>query len=266
MFLVSVPLGMHTVYQSSTFDQPGFLKFRMIDGGALMDNAAPYPYRCGQGAFERLVPDMSPSGQLLNYCELTTAINYLDPANPWTNSFRFMNMNTMSYNSLAIASDNSLGGAVSAGASPVLGKMYVNVFTNPTGDAGGYQSPFSNELSQTVSRLQISCGAQTPQYLGDAPTFQGFFAWSVAVTPLFGCVNPRGGQWYVDIAAFPMDQVTPLLPSSGWGPWINQNFHNLRAAEILSEIGPFIQPPIPRMVAPDAQAMMVQHIKKLLPN
>jgi hypothetical protein len=269
LFLVSVNPGQHIVYRSSTFDQPGYLKFRMIDG-SMRDAAAPYPLNCRQNAnFEELVPDVSPAGRPLTYCEITPPVAFNAPGDPLFNSFRWMTMNTMSYNSLLIASDNSLGvGATNSnGSQPPLSKLFINVFTNVAGlpPANQQQAAFTNELSQTVSRLQISCGSQTPQYLGNAAIFQGYFSWSVAVSPLFGCVNPRGGKWYVDIAAFPLDQVSPIAPSFGWNTWINQGFANRRAAEIVAELGPYDYAPVPAQVAPEAQQMMVNQIKRLTP-
>ena len=269
LFLVTVNPGQHIVYRSSTFDQPGYLKFRMIDA-SMRDAAAPYPLNCRQNAnFEELVPDVSPAGRPLNYCEITPPVAFNAPSDPIFNSFRWMTMNTMSYNSLLIATDNSLGAAAynqNMGQAP-LAKMYINVFTNVAGlpPANQQQAAFTNELSQTVSRLQISCGSQTPQYLGNAAIFQGYFSWSVAVSPIFGCVNPRGGKWYVDVAAFPMDQVTPIAPNFGWNSWINQGFANRRAAEIVAELGPYDYAPVPAQVAPDAQQMMVNQIKRLTP-
>lgn len=268
MLLVTVPSGMHTVYRSSTFDQPGYLKFRMIDA-SMHDSAAPYPMSCRQNQnFEQLVPDYSPAGRQLSYCEVTPPIAPNSAGDPFYNAFRWMNMNTMSYNSLAIASDGTLGaqGTPQQMNGPTLSRMYVNVFTNMSGQpVTQAQSMFTNEFSQTVSRLQISCGSQSIQYLGSAATFQGYFNWSVAVSPLFGCVNPRGGKWYVNVGTFPMDQITPMVPSCGWNCWAGQNFTNRRAAEIVAEIGPFDYPPAPMGLAPDAQRMMLQHIKRLTP-
>ncbi len=263
LFLVTVPQGMHKVYSASTFEQPGFVKFRMIDA-SMRDTAAPYPLACRPGAsFEQLVLDVSPAGAQLNYCEQTPPILMNAPADPFYNTFRWSNMNTMSYNSLAIASDSSLGG-VAPGAPPqTLAKMFINVFTNPNQNHNGFQAPFATELNQTASRLQLSCGSQNIQYLGDAVTNQGYYSWSVAVAPLFGCVNPRGGRWYVDIAAFPLEHVTSLLPSIGWNGWISQGFASQRAAEIVVEIGPFDYAPLPMSVSRQAQELMSQHIRKL---
>ena len=215
-------------------------------------------------SFEQLIPDLSASGAQLNYCVQTPPVQMNAPADPFYNTFRWSNMNTMSYNSLAIASDTSLGRRVLGGPQPTLAKMFINVFTNPNQVIhSGFQAPFATELSQTASRLQLSCGSQAIQYLGDAVTHQGFYSWSVAVTPLFGCVNPRGGRWFVDIAAFPLEQVTSLLPSVGWNSWITQGFASQRAAEIVVEIGPFDYAPLPMSVAQDAQAMMASQIRKL---
>jgi hypothetical protein len=271
LFMVSVEPGQHILYRSSTFDQPGFLKFRMVDA-SMRDSAAPYPLNCRQSAnFEEMIPDLTPAGRPLNYCEITPPLAFNSPSDPIFNSFRWMTMNTMSYNSLAIVSDNSLGASgyyqQSAMGQTPLAKLYINVFTNVSGlpPANQQQAAFTNELSQTVSRLQISCGSQTPQYLGNAAIFQGYFSWSVAVSPIFGCVNPRGGKWYVDVAAFPMDQITPIAPHFGWNSWINQGFANRRAAEIVAEIGPFDYAPVPSQVAPQAQQMMVNQIKRLTP-
>ena len=269
LFLVSVNPGQHIVYRSSTFDQPGYLKFRMIDA-TMRDTAAPYPLNCRQNAnFEELVPDISPAGRPLSYCEITPPVAFNAPGDPMYNAFRWMTMNTMSYNSLLIASDNSLAPATNqqGAIQPPLSKLYINVFTNVAGlpPANQQQAAFTNELSQTVSRLQISCGSQTPQYLGNAAIFQGYFAWSVAVSPIFGCVNPRGGKWYVDVAAFPMDQVSPISPNYGWNSWINQDFANRRAAEIVAELGPYDYAPVPAQIAPEAQQMMVNQIKRLTP-
>jgi hypothetical protein len=266
LFLVTIPGGMHKVYSSSTFEQPGFIKFRMIDA-SMQDTAAPYPLVCHQGtSFEQLVSDPSPSGQALNYCEMTPPVIFNASADPIYNSFRSMNMSTLSYNSLAISSDGSLAPRTQGQSQPALAKMFINVFTNPGQiPSSQFQTPFTNELSQTASRLQISCGSQNIQYLGDAAINQGYYSWSVAVSPLFGCVNPRGGKWYVDIGAFPLEHVTSMLPSNGWGGWIQQSFASQRAAEIVVEIGPFDYAPTPMSVAQDAQAMMAQQIRKLTP-
>lgn len=270
MFTVNVPQGFHMVYRSSTFDTPGYLNFQYIEGGRARDTAAPYAYSCQASGtqFQTIEQLMMPSGQTMEYCNMTPPLAFNSPADPIFNSFRWMNMNTMSYNSIALASDNSLANAnAPIAAQPTMAKLYVNVFTNVSGiPSTPHQAAFANELSQTVSRLEIACAGQTPQYMGDAAIFQGYFAWQVAATPLFGCVTPRNNQWYVEVAAFPIDQNMSILPAQGWGSWIGQSFANKRAAEIVVEIGPFPYAPAPISVAPDAQAIMVQNIKKLLPS
>jgi hypothetical protein len=263
---VTVPVGMHTVLYSSTFDQPGYLKFTAVDG-SMNDAASPFPIYCAQQGqnFQRLVFDVSPAGRPITYCEITPPLAMNSPGDPMYNAFRWMTMNTMSYNSIAIASDASLGanGAIQH-SGPALSKLFVNVFTNMSGQpVTQSQSAFTNEFSQTVSRLQISCGSQSIQFLGNAPTIQGYFGYTVGVSPLFGCVNARGGKYYVNVGTFPMDQITPLAPACGWNCWSNQRFTNLRAAEIVAEIGPFDYPPSPMGLAADAQNMMIQNIRKL---
>ena len=94
LFVVTIPAGMHTVYRSSTFDQPGFLKFRMVDA-SMRDSAAPYPLSCRQSAnFEELVPDFTPAGRPLAYCEITPPVAFNAPGDPLNNAFRWMTMRT----------------------------------------------------------------------------------------------------------------------------------------------------------------------------
>lgn len=285
MFTVNVPQGFHMVYRTSTFDTPGMLNFQYINGGRATDAAAPYPFNCQTpessqyqqyGSQNNIAPQFqmlqtatSGSGQQLQYCSITPTLNWNSSNDPVLNSFRWMNMNTMSYNAMAMASDNSLASANAPIGSmqPAMAKMYVNVFTNVSGlPTSAAQSPFTNEMSSTVSRLNVACAGQTPQYMGNAAIFQGYFNFQLAATPLFGCVTPRNNQWYVEVGAFPMEQNMPILATAGWGNWIGQSFANTRAAEIVVELGPYPNAVLPISVAPDAQSLMVQNIKKLLPT
>lgn len=271
LFMVTVPVGMHMVYRASTHEYTGYQKFKMID--RRMDNAAPFPLNCGQN-MEMQVTEMSPAGRALNYCEMTPSISYNAEGSPYNNQYRFITMNTMSYNSLQIASDSTLVQAANspqhAGPSE-LSKLSINVFTNPNLQNrpanNQWQAQFATEFSQTVSLLQITCGGQNIQYMGNAASFQGYFNWSVAVSPLFGCVYPRNGKYFVSVGTFPMDRVGQYVPGPqcDWNCWSAQNFGNVRAAEIVVEMGPFSYPPATVGLAPQAQGLMLQNIKKLTP-
>lgn len=272
MFAVNVPQGFHMIYRSSTFDTPGRLNFQFINGGAAVDSAAPYAYDCLQtpSQFQTMQTLRSGSGQAIPYCNMSPSIAFNSPAHPIFNSFRWDNMSMISYNAMAIASDSSLGNTGMAPGSvmqPSMAKLYTNVFTNVTGASNDqFQNMFATELNATVSRLNIACAGQQPQYLGNAAIFQGYFSFSLASAPLFGCLTQRNLQWYVEIAAFPIDTNMQILPQQGWGQWIGQSFANKRAAEIVVELGPYPQAVLPISVAPDAQNLMVQNIKKLLPS
>ena len=264
------------IYRSSTFDTPGFLNFQYIEGGRAADSAAPYAYSCQNGSgtisntqqFQSIQQLATGSGQMIPYCNIVPPLNWNASADPLMNTFRWMNMSTMSYNSIALASDNSLANASAPGSmQPTMAKLYTNVFTNLTGaPTSQFQSAFTTELNTTVSRMNIACAGQTPQYMGNAAIFQGYFNFQLAATPLFGCVTPRNNQWYVEVGAFPIDSNMPILPSQGWGSWIGQSFANKRAAEIVVELGPYPNAVLPISVAPQAQDLMVQNIKKLLPT
>ncbi len=277
MFSVNVPNGFHMVSRSSTFDNTGTLNFQYIEGGQARDTAAPFSYSCKASGtqFQTLQELQMPAGPV-QYCNMTPPILFNSPGDPLYNTFRFMTMNMMSYNSIVLSSDNSLVSA-SAPINPqaAMAKLYINVFTNVNGAMGSpFQNAFATELSQTVSRLNMACAGQPIQYLGEAPTYEGFYSWQVAAFPLFGCAVMREGQWYAEIGAFPLDQNMTFIPSlvasgqpdTNWSSWITQSFTNKRAAEIVVEIGPYAQsnPPSPRYVVREAVPIMASNIKKLL--
>jgi hypothetical protein len=269
MLSVNIPQGFHMVHRTSTFDNPGYLNFQFINGGRSRDRAAPFTYTCNESAnFETLEQLVMPSGRTLDYCNITPSISWNSPADPIFNSFRWLNMSTLSYNSISLASDESLIGLNNAAQNqPVLGKLSVNVFSNLQGtNATNFETQFATELNQTVSRMNVACAGQVPQYLGNAAVFQDYFQWSPVATPLFGCTTLRNNKYFVQVGAFPLEQNVSILPGAGWAPWIRQSFSNVRAAEIVVEIGPFAYAPSPLSVAQDAQALMVQNIKKLLPT
>ncbi|MCX6123352.1 MAG: hypothetical protein NTV34_01170, partial [Proteobacteria bacterium] len=270
LFSVSIPQGFHLVSRTSTFDTPGFLTYQFINGGYAVDSAMPYAYRCSQEQEQFTTIDqlVMSSGASFEYCTKTPSLAWNSPATPIGNQFRWDTMSTMSYNSIVIASDNSLKDRRPQGAAkPTMAKLSANVFTNVTGVANdSFSRMFATELNQTVSRMNVSCAGQKPVFLGNAMIFEGYFQWNPVMSPLFGCVTKRNSQWYVEIGAFPMDQNRAILPNQGWTPWIGQDFGNTRAAEIVVEVGPFPYAPAPESVAPDAQALMLQNMKKLLPS
>jgi hypothetical protein len=282
MFKVTVPAGFHTVYRSTTFDTPGRVKFQLLAGGSQVDEAAPYaygqrtadfsdtvmnPFACESGDRELRSTTLA-SGGKLRYCEMTPSIAANAPADPFYNRFRWDNQSMISYNSVLISSDSSLMNTPELGQNSAvsMASMYVNVFSNVTGNPQGPAGFFATELSQTASRLHTVCYGQAIQYLGNAPIFQGYFNYNIASAPLFGCVVPRNGQWFIEVASMPIDTQMAIDPSNGYAPWMCQNFTNVRAAEIVVEFGPFSYAPVPGSVAPDAQNIMVSNIKKLLPN
>jgi len=262
LFLVDVPRGMHTVYRTSTFDQPGAIRRRMIDG-SMGDTAAPYPVSCGQGMsggnFQQLVPDVSPMGQQLQYCETSLPLNYNAPSDF-----------TMSYNSLALASDTSFGlQQPNDCCGDVPSKLYINVFTQVPGVApmNQFNATFTNEFNATASRMQLSCGMNAPEYLGTAQIFQGYYAGQMAGSHLYGCPSKRNGKTYINVAAFVVDQVNPLnrIPTCDWRCLQAQNMANQRAAEIVVEFGPFNDEVTARGQVRKAQELMMRHIRKLTP-
>ncbi len=264
LLMVNIPAGMHMVYHSQ-FIGSGFPKFRIIDG-TMNDAAAPYPMYCRpQQSGERIIQDRTLTGIPVNYCEMSQFISPNSPGSPGENQFRWMNMNTMSYNSLAMASDATLG----RGSQPRLDNesvagMYVNVFTNMAGRPSTQaQAPFTNEFSQTVSRLQMNCGSEPIRFIGVAPIWQGYFNGTIAVNPMFACTHPRDGKWYVSVGSFPMDRYIPTAPNCDWSCWSRQNFTNVRAAEIVVEYGPYEvqQDPVP--YARKAQDTMLGNLRKL---
>lgn len=264
LLMVNVPYGMHMVYHSQ-FLGTGFPKFRIIDG-SMNDSAAPYPIYCRQQQTgERLIQDRTLTGMPVNYCEMSQFINPNSPGSPMENQFRWMNMNTMAYNSFAMASDATLGrGNMARLDNESLAGMYVNVFTNMTGrPLTQAQAPFTNEFSQTVSRLQMNCGSEPIRYIGTAPIWQGYFNGTIAVNPMFGCTHARDGKWFVSIGSFPMDRYIPTSPTCDWNCWSRQNFTNVRAAEIVVEYGPYEvqQDPVP--YARKAQDTMLNNLRKL---
>lgn len=264
LLMVNVPYGMHMVYHSQ-FLGSGFPRFRIIDG-SMNDSAAPYPIYCrAQQTGERLIQDRTLTGMPVNYCEMSQFINPNAPGSPMENQFRWMNMNTMAYNSFAMSSDATLGrGSLARLDNESLAGMYVNVFTNMTGrPLTQAQAPFTNEFSQTVSRLQMNCGSEPIRYIGTAPIWQGYFNGTIAVNPMFGCTHARDGKWFVSIGSFPMDRYIPTSPTCDWNCWSRQNFTNVRAAEIVVEYGPYEvqQDPVP--YARKAQDTMLSNLRKL---
>jgi hypothetical protein len=264
LFLVTVPRGMHTVYRTSTFDQPGTIKRRMIDA-SMGDTASPYPVSCGQGAnsaagtFQSMVPDVSPMGQQLQYCETSMPVNYNAPGDY-----------TMSYNSLALSTDASFGPQVQNNCcGDVPSSMYINVFTQVPGarPLNQFQAQFSNEFRATASRMQLSCGANLPEYLGTAEIFQGYYAGQSAGSNLFGCTSKRNGKTYVNVAAFLIDQVNPVnrVPTCDWRCMQAQGLSNQRAAEIVVEFGPFNDEVTARGQVRKAQELMRNSIQKVTP-
>lgn len=278
MFAVNIPQGFHMIYRSSTFDIPGSLRYQYIDGGRQVDTAAPYAYSCAASSssglqnpftYQSPIQLLNGSGQAMPYCDITPPLNWNAPADPLANPFRYMTMNMLSYNGIALASDSTLSpsGPAPGIMQPSMAKLYANVFTNVSGTASSpFLAPFATELNATVSRMAVACAGEPPQYLGNAAIFQGYFSFQLASTPLFGCTVRRNLQWYVEIAAFPIDSNMSIAPSQGWGGWIGQSFANKRAAEIVVELGPYPVMPNPVGVAPAAQDLMVQNIKKLLPS
>lgn len=273
LFSVTIQPGFHMVSRTSTFDTPGFLNYKIINGGKRRDSAFPYAYDCVQpGAqFESIESIMMPKGRL-DYCDITPPLSWNSGGNPVFNTFRWATMGTMSYNSIAIASDNSLSGFNGSGpVEPAMAKLYVNVFTNVRGrDTNNFQEIFATELCETVSRLKTACAGMPIEFLGNAPAFQGFFEGTAAEVPLFGCTVQRQGAFFVEIGAFPTDRVSSYMPASGhrnpWTRWISQRFTDTRAAEIVVELGPYPVAPIPMMVANSAQGLMLQSLQKLTPN
>lgn len=263
LFLVTIPSGMHVVYRTSTFDQPGAIRRRMIDA-SMGDSAAPYPISCAQGMtatnFQQMVPDVTPMGQQLQYCETSLPMNYNAPSDF-----------TMSYNSLGLSSDTSLGSQGMANQNPaeVPSKLYVNVFTQIPGvpPTNQFTGMFTNEFSATASRMQLSCGMNPPEYLGTAQIFQGYYAGQMAASHLYGCPSMRNGKSYINVAAFVVDQVNPLsrIPNCDWRCLREQNLRNQRAAEIVVEFGPFHNEVTARGQVRQAQEIMMNHIRKLTP-
>ena len=263
LFIVTIPRGMHTVYRTSTFDQPGAIRRRMIDA-SMGDSAAPYPVSCGQGMtggnFQQLVPDMTPMGQQLQYCETSMPVNYNAPSDF-----------TMSYNSLGLATDDSFGPRIpESWRGEVPSRLYINVFTQVPGvrPTNQFNAMFSNEFSATASRMQLSCGMNPPEYLGTAQIFQGYYAGQMAGSHLYGCPSKRNGATYINVAAFVMDQVNPMNrmpPNCDWRCLRGQNMTNQRAAEIVVEFGPFADEVTARGQVRKAQELMMNHIRKLTP-
>ena len=268
MYRATLPQGFHMVYRTSTWDQVGWLNLDMIDSDATPDLAAPHPISCANPR-----PGLSPNRAALQYCSVTPAINWNAPGNPFTNMFRFNEMGMMSYNSIALASDSSLQQVPIGGAMPYTEKLYVNVFSNISGQpSNAFAAQFSTEFSQTVSRLQIACGGpQNIQPLAVAPISQGFFFATATASPLFGCVTQRNNGYYVEIGAFPVEHQLPILPAQGWAAWSGQSFANVTAAEIVVEMGPYgVGPsavgPAPMTVAPQAQQLMINTLSQLRPT
>jgi hypothetical protein len=262
LFLVGIPQGMHVVYRTSTFDQPGAIRRRMIDA-SMGDTAAPYPLNCGQTGnpadFQQLVPDVTPMGQQLQYCETSLPLNYNVPSDF-----------TMSYNSLGLSSDASLSSQPMVDVfGDVPSRLYINVFTQIPGvrPTNQFNSMFTNEFSATASRMQLSCGMNPPEYLGTAQIFQGYYAGQMGASHLYGCPSKRNGKTYVNVAAFVVDQVSPLnqMPNCDWRCLREQNMANQRAAEIVVEFGPFDQEVTSRGQVRRAQEIMMNHIRKLTP-
>ncbi|MCX6116898.1 MAG: hypothetical protein NT027_05110 [Proteobacteria bacterium] len=265
MFNVTVPEGFHMVYRSSTFDEPGRLQLQIIDGGYTVDNAAPYHYSCQVS--DRRMTMMTSAGDSIKYCQARPSINFNASGDPFFNTFRWDSQNMISYNGIMISSDSSLEVSDIIGAQdPSMARMSINVFSNVNGLQNGGFNKFATELSHTSSRLGESCFGQSIQYLGNAAIMQGFFHWDIAAAPLFGCVSARNNQWYAVIGAMPIERQLSINPQMTWAGWMGQSFANTRAAEIVVEIGPFNFAPVPMSIAPDAQNIMVQNIKKLMPS